>query len=148
MKRFLPAIAVALVAVGVLAISAARAGGSAEAPGDVLGPGPVTVRLTIHHSRFDQERVKVRPGTTVTFVVDNQDPIGHELIVGDADVHRRHENGTEPAHAPRPGEVTVPALATETTTFDFPAIGPAVQYACHLPGHLKFGMSGFVEVVA
>jgi plastocyanin len=150
MRRFVPAIAVALVAVGVLAIgaiSAAGAGGGSEPSSGVLGPGAVTVRLTIHHSRFDEDRVQVHPGTTVTFIVDNQDPIGHELIVGDAELHRRHETGTEPAHAPRPGEVSIPALTTETTTFDFPAVGP-VQYACHLPGHLAYGMSGFVEVVA
>jgi plastocyanin len=139
--------AAALLTVGVLAVSAARTGRGSEPTTGVLGPGPVTVRLTIHHSRFDQERVQVRPGTTVTFVVDNQDPIGHELIVGDAEVHRRHESGTEAAHAPRPGEVSIPALTTETTTFDFAAVGP-VQYACHLPGHLSYGMSGFVEVVA
>jgi plastocyanin len=151
MKRLLPAIAVALVAVGVLAVGATSAGGRSEPTSDVLGPGPVTVHLTIRHSRFGTDHVKVRPGTTVTFVVDNQDPIGHELIVGDAEVHRRHESGSEPAHAPRPGEVTIPALTTEMTVFDFPAVDPvgsAWQYACHLPGHLKYGMSGFVEVVA
>ena len=149
MRRLVPAlaVAVALLAVGAVAITAAGAGGGSEPTTGVLGPGPVTVRLTIHHSRFDQERMQVRPGTTVTFIVDNQDPIGHELIVGDAEVHRRHESGTEPAHAPRPGEVSIPALTTETTTFTFPAVGP-VQYACHLPGHLAYGMSGFVEVVA
>jgi plastocyanin len=136
------------VAVGVLAINGARGESSASAS-DALGPGTVTVHLTIRHSRFDQEHIKVRAGTTVTFVVDNQDPIGHELIVGDAEVHRRHENGTEAAHAPRPGEVTIPALTTETTTFAFPALSPGtVQYACHLPGHLSYGMSGLVEVVA
>src|SRR5437016_2604567 len=138
MRRFVPAIAVASLVVGWLAISVistARADEGSEPTTGVLGPGPVTVRLTIHHSHFDQERVQVRPGTTVTFVVDNQDPIGHELIVGDAEVHRRHETGTEPTHAPRPGEVSIPALTTETTTFDFPVVG-AVQYACHLPGHL------------
>jgi uncharacterized cupredoxin-like copper-binding protein len=147
MKWFVPAIAAALLAVGVLAVSAAQAGGGSQPSTGALGPGSVTVRLTIHHSRFDQERVQVRRGTTVTFVVDNQDPIGHELIVGDAEVHRRHESGTEAAHPPRPGEVSIPALTTETTTFDFPAVGP-VQFACHLPGHLSYGMSGFVEVVA
>ena len=112
---------------------------------DRLGPGEVTITLTVHHSRFEPDRIQVAPGTTVRFVVDNGDPIGHELIVGNDEVHRRHEQGTEPAHAPRPGEVSVPALATAETTFAFLEPG-SVLYACHLPGHLRYGMSGYVDV--
>ena len=118
----------------------------AEASDDgVLGPGPVTVRLDIDHSRFDPELVVVRPHTDVRFVVVNHDPIAHELIIGDDGVHAVHEHGTEPAHAPRPGEVSVPAGGRASTTYAFHAPGE-VLYACHLPGHLAYGMRGFVEV--
>lgn len=114
-----------------------------------LGPGDVTVTLTIQHSHFSPDHVSVRPGTTVRFVVHNNDPIGHELIVGDAEVHRRHEAGTEPVHPPRPGEISVPARTTAETTFHFDdTSGDAVVYACHLPGHLRYGMSGEVDIVA
>jgi uncharacterized cupredoxin-like copper-binding protein len=114
----------------------------------VLGPGEVIVTLTIQRSHFTPDRLRVRPGTTVRFVVRNNDPIGHELIVGDAGVHERHEAGTEPVHPPRPGEVSVPASATAETTFRFgDARGDPVVYACHLPGHYRYGMSGEVDVV-
>ena len=49
----------------------------------------------------------VQQGTTLRIVVDNGDPIGHELIVGPPEVHARHADGTEAAHRPVPGEVTV-----------------------------------------
>ena len=141
--RLLPAVAAVVVAGLVVVVAHASAGtGSTN---DVLGPGEVTVELTIRHSRFEPDRIRVVPGTTVRFVMDNQDPIGHELIVGDAEVHRRHELGTEPAHPPRPGEVSVAALSKAETTFVFDDPG-SVLYACHLPGHFRYGMSGTVEV--
>jgi uncharacterized cupredoxin-like copper-binding protein len=105
----------------------------------VVGPGEVTVTLTIRHSRFSPDHVRVRPGTTVRFIVHNDDPINHELIIGDDGVHGRHEAGTEPVHPPRPGEVSVAAGTTAETTFSFN--GESVLYACHLPGHFRYGMS-------
>ena len=141
------------IAVVALVFVAAIAGGHAVAGPDrradtTLGPGDVTVTLTIQHSRFSPDHLSVRPGTTVRFVVHNTDPIGHELIVGDAEVHRRHEAGTEPVHPPRPGEISVAADTTAETTFVFGAASSdPVVYACHLPGHFRYGMSGEVDIV-
>jgi uncharacterized cupredoxin-like copper-binding protein len=143
--RLLPALAAVLIAGAI--VVAGQANARTAPASKMLGPGDVTVALTIHHSRFEPDRIQVAPGTTVRFVVDNQDPINHELIVGDAEVHRRHEEGTEPVHPPRPGEVSVPALTTAETTFVFSDPG-SVLYACHLPGHFRYGMSGNVEVGA
>ncbi|MET0627978.1 MAG: plastocyanin/azurin family copper-binding protein [Acidimicrobiia bacterium] len=134
----------AVVTAASVALVLTQPGAGASDDG-VLGPGPVTVRLDIEHSRFEPDRVIVRPHTEVRFVVVNHDPIGHELIVGDGTVHAVHEHGTEPAHAPRPGEVSVPASGRASTTFVFHEPGE-VLYACHLPGHFAYGMSGFVEV--
>jgi uncharacterized cupredoxin-like copper-binding protein len=150
MKRARVALPAALVALGFVAIIAgghAIAGPNqpANAP---LGPGDVTVTLTIQHSHFTPGHISVRPGTTVRFIVENTDPIGHELIVGDAEVHRRHELGTEPVHPPRPGEISVPAQTTAETTYRFAETGDSsVVYACHLPGHFRYGMSGEVDIV-
>jgi uncharacterized cupredoxin-like copper-binding protein len=138
-------VAVAALTAGILVAGHAAAG--ANAPARTLGPGPVTVNITIHHSHFNPDRISVAPGTTVRFVIDNTDPINHEFIVGDDEVQRRHEAGTEPYHPPRPGEVSVPALTTAETTFVFDNPS-SVMYACHLPGHFRYGMSGYVEVVA
>jgi uncharacterized cupredoxin-like copper-binding protein len=146
MRRLLPAIVVAVVAATTITIGSALAGGASGGAAP-LGPGTATVHLTIRHSHFTPERIEVRPGTTVRFVVDNTDPIGHALIIGDADVHPRPDNGTEPTHAPRPGEVSIAGLSTAETTFTFDHPGP-VLFACHLPGHFAYGMSGTVDVIA
>jgi uncharacterized cupredoxin-like copper-binding protein len=112
------------------------AAGEAEVP---------TVALDIRHSRFVPDRVTVEPGSTVRFVVRNLDPIDHEFIVGPESVHLRHETGTEARHGAVPGEVTVPAGGTAETSYTFGESGP-VAFACHLPGHLAFGMRGQVDV--
>jgi uncharacterized cupredoxin-like copper-binding protein len=144
----LPVVLTALVFVGILAGGHALAGPSTSATTPV-GPGEATVRITIEHSRFSPEHVSVRPGTTVRFVIDNRDPIGHEFIIGDAELHRRHEAGTEPVHPPRPGEVSVAAETTAETTFVFDeSASEPVVYACHLPGHFRYGMAGSVDIVS
>jgi uncharacterized cupredoxin-like copper-binding protein len=136
-----------LAALGGLGLVAAG-GEPARDPGDagVLGPGRDSVVLGIEHSRFSDDRIVVERGTTLTIVVDNTDPIGHELIVGPPEVHARHQNGTEAVHPPVPGEVTAPAMETVSTTYTFEEPG-AVTFACHLPGHVAYGMIGEVLVV-
>ena len=121
------------------ALVALPACGSAEAR------GATRVVLDVEWSRFSEQAVTVRRGVPVTFVVRNADPIDHELIVGDAELQRRHERGTEPAHGDRPGEVTAPAGATAETTMTFDRPG-TLLFACHLPGHYAYGMRGTVHV--
>jgi uncharacterized cupredoxin-like copper-binding protein len=83
--------------------------------------------------------------TIASSVVRNTDPIDHELIVGRIDVHRRHRYGTEPWHATRPGEVSVPLFATRATTYTFRSAG-TYWFGCHLPGHWDYGMRGRIVV--
>ena len=87
----------------------------------------------------------VPAGAAVTFVLRNDDPIDHEWIVGDAAVHERHRTGTEPVHASRPTEVSIPAGSTRTTTVPFETPGTYL-YICHLPGHEAYGMVGTLVV--
>ena len=134
------ALAGALVTTTGYAVSASADGS------DVLGPGVVTVEVGIQHSRFSIGSLRVREGTLVRFVVQNDDPINHELVVGTAEVHARHRQGSERRHPPVPGEISVgPGQRGLTfTTFDEPG---TVEYVCHLPGHEAFGMRGEIEVV-
>jgi uncharacterized cupredoxin-like copper-binding protein len=104
------------------------------------------VRITIHYSKFEPADLAVEPGETVRFVIINTDPIDHEFILGDAEVQRVHEEGTEAHHPPRPGEVSVPAGETVVTTYTFPKISGSLILGCHLPGHYDFGMRGTVQV--
>ena len=146
MNRFAPVIAALVVG------SAVAVGGLALAAGDdqtpvTLGPGPVTVVVDVEHSRFIPSSLRVEAGTEVRFVVRNDDPINHELIVGAPDVHARHRNGTEAKHAPKPGELSVGPDEQGVTTYRFDEPG-TVEMACHLPGHYDYGMHGEIEVVA
>jgi uncharacterized cupredoxin-like copper-binding protein len=139
----------ALVFVGLLIIVAsgsasARASGNG---GRALGPGPVTVRIVIDHSRFSPSRIVVRPHTDVRFVVVNRDFLNHEFIIGDASVHARHESGHEARHPSVPGEVSIAPHTTGVTTYTLHSPG-TVLFACHLPGHFAYGMKGTVVVRA
>ena len=129
-------------------VSFTAAGYAIDQPAEAaLGPGEVTVVLDIEHSAFTPQQLRVTQGTTVRFVVANHDPINHELIVGPPDVHDRHRNGTEAEHAPVPGEVSVGPGERAVTSYTFGDAG-TVEFACHLPGHLRYGMRGEVQVVA
>jgi len=139
----------AVVTVATLAAVAAANGGGATLA-DVAaanGGGDVrTVVLDARHTRFDPPTVTVPVGTTVRFVVRNLDPIDHELIVGDAATHRRHEVGREAHHhGDVGGEISVPAGTTAVTTWQATTPGDVV-FACHLPGHFAYGMAGVITV--
>ena len=137
------AVCAATIAVGY-AIEDTAASSEPEA---VLGPGLVHVNVDIKYSKFDDElsELRVRPGTTVEFVVRNHDPINHEFTIGDDAMHRRHEKGTDLVHPPVPGEVSVGPGETGVTYYEFEDAGN-VRFACHLPGHVAYGMEGTVVV--
>ena len=140
------AIAIALATATALAGYAVTDAENADAT-TVLGPGLVTVTLGIHYSEFSMSTLKVHAGSTVRFLVRNDDPIAHEFIVGNPTVHARHQRGTHPAHPPVPGEVSVDPGQLGETFYRFDRPGKYL-FACHLPGHLAFGMRGWVEVEA
>ena len=105
---------------------------------------PKTIGITARLSRFEPDRVTVKPGSTVRFVIHNADPIDHEFIIGPPETHDIHERGAPHFHTGAvQGEVTVPAGATVETTWTFgPSSAPSVDYGCHLAGHWTYGMHG------
>lgn len=108
-----------------------------------------TVLLDIRYSAFSATALTVRSGEVVRFVVRNRDPIPHELVVGDQALQDYHEAGTDAHHPARPGELSVAAGATATTTYTFMAATTSprpVLFGCHLPGHWAYGMHGTVTV--
>ena len=111
-----------------------------------VGPGIRSVAIRIHYSAFEPDLIDVEPGQTIRFVIENADPIDHEFIVGDESVQLVHEEGTEAHHPARPGEVSVPAGETVTTTVTFPPTSRSLIFGCHLPGHYAYGMRGEIRV--
>jgi uncharacterized cupredoxin-like copper-binding protein len=102
--------------------------------------------IAIRFSRFVPDVIEVPAGEPVTITLRNDDPIGHEWMVGDAAFHERHRTGTEPFHDTIPTEVSIPALETRVTTVTFEEPGD-YAYICHLPGHEEYGMTGVLRVV-
>jgi uncharacterized cupredoxin-like copper-binding protein len=117
-----------------------------DSPTPTLGPDDTTVEIDIEYSRFVPDQLTVVEGTRVRFLIVNGDPIHHEFITGGADVHIRHENGTEAEHPSIPGEVSVEPNGTAMTTFTFEEPG-TYEFACHLPGHYAYGMRGEIKVI-
>ena len=132
------AIARALTAAAVVSLIGAAV---ASAAGDDIR----IVHVRIRYSAFIPDAIDVRPGETVRFVVRNADPIDHEFLIGDEAVQQVHEEGTEPHHGARPGEISVPAGETVATTYTFGERGSTL-FGCHLPGHYAYGMRGTIAI--
>jgi uncharacterized cupredoxin-like copper-binding protein len=133
-----------LALVGGIALSLGLAGIAAAW---TYAPGHASARMeiAIRYSHYTPARLTVAAGVAVTFVLRNDDPIDHEWIVGDAAVHERHRTGTEPVHASRPTEVSIPPGSSRETTVRFDTPGTYL-YICHLPGHEAYGMVGTLIV--
>lgn len=101
--------------------------------------------ITIEHSSFGVGSLQVEAGERVTFVIHNDDPIDHEFIIGDEAMQLVHEKGTEAHHGARDGEISIPANSTRTTSYSFPDGGRLI-FGCHLPGHYRYGMKGYIEI--
>ncbi len=126
------------IAAGIVALAAIACG---TAPAASMRE----VTIDIEHSSFAPGTIEVTAGTTVRFVVHNGDPIDHEFILGDEGVQIRHEDGTEKKHGAIPGEVSIPAGETRTTTYTFTGSDDLI-IGCHLPRHYPYGMRAEVSV--
>lgn len=104
-----------------------------------------TVEVEIGHSRFIPDHFSFPAGTVVTFIVVNHDPIDHEFLIGDEEAQQAHEEGTEPHHGAKPGEISIPARATRSTTYEFIEPG-RLLIGCHLPSHYDYGMKGSIAI--
>ena len=127
-------------AVVAVALLVATAGCSGNA-----GSEEREVHVELRFSRFVPDEFEFPAGTTVRFVVENRDPIDHEFLIGDEEVQQAHEEGTEPHHGAKPGEISVPAGETRTTTYTFDEPG-TLLVGCHLPTHWDYGMRGEITV--
>lgn len=116
--------------------------GCASAAADL----PTEVTIAFRYSKFAPAAITVPAGVPVTFTLRNDDPIGHEWIVGPAALHAKHRVGTEPYHEGRTAEISIPPFASRTTTITFEP--GSYEFICHLPGHEAYGMKGLLTVRA
>jgi uncharacterized cupredoxin-like copper-binding protein len=134
MRRFAAVLAVLLAGPAAAYVAAAE-------------PAVRVTKVGIDHSAFDPGSFEFEAGERVRFVIHNHDPIDHEFILGDEEVQARHESGSEPDHGAIPGEVSIDAGETRTTTYVFDESGTLI-IGCHLPGHYDYGMRAEVTVEA
>jgi putative spermidine/putrescine transport system substrate-binding protein len=108
-----------------------------------------TVTVIMNDSmRFSPDRIEVRAGETIRFVLQNHGQLRHELVLGEPDALRKHaammlmmpdmiHSGPNMASL-APGENS--QLVWKFTRAGF------VAFACLQPGHLDAGMKGGVTV--
>jgi len=118
------------------AVTAGCGGGSARA-----------MQVRMHYSKFEPGSLTVKAGTTVTFDVVNTDPIAHEFIIGTAAQPLAHGRGYPHDPHTGPGEALLAGGKTAHVVFTFSKPG-TLQYACHRPGHFRYGMVGAITVEA
>jgi uncharacterized cupredoxin-like copper-binding protein len=127
-----------VVWLGLSALALGGCAASAEAQeSDVI--------VNLNYSRFEPGAFEFEPGTTVRFVIHNNDPIDHEFLLGNQETQDRHEAGTHAEHGAIPGEVSIPAGTTRSTTYTFIEPGKLI-IGCHLPAHYAYGMRADVTV--
>jgi uncharacterized cupredoxin-like copper-binding protein len=128
----------------VLALGGLLLAGSLASCAQAAKADSRTVDITIHYSHFHPDHLSFPAGTSVTFVIHNNDPIDHEFILGPQWVQDYIEHTDHPAHdGSVAGQISVPAGETRSTTY---TLTRTVPFACHLPGHYAFGMRGSVTV--
>ena len=132
-------------AVGALLLAAVIVSGACGRDSGSSSGADREVQVEIRDSRFVPDHFEFEAGTTVTFVVQNTDPIDHEFLIGDEQVQQAHEEGTEAHHGAKPGEISIPIGETRTTTYTFTEPG-RLLIGCHLPTHYDFGMRGTITV--
>ena len=111
-------------------------------PGDT-----VTVDMT-DAMRFVPDRIAVRRGETVRFVVRNQGQLKHEFVLGTLAEHKEHyeqmKRFPEMEHQDA-NMITLPAGGRGEVVWRFTRAG-TVHIACLQVGHYDAGMKGQVQV--
>jgi len=137
----------------VVALGLALAACSPSADRRDIPPGTDRViELTMQPMRFVPDRLTVKMGQTVTFVVTNPNDIPHELFIGNMADQMAHR--AVHAAAPSSGQAAVShmgygiylqAHGTDMVTYHFATAGE-ILIGCHLPGHWEAGMLATVTV--
>lgn len=100
--------------------------------------------------RFVPDRLKVRRGETVRFVVRNTGQLKHEFVLGTEAEHREHyaqmKRFPDMEHD-EPSMVTVPPGGQGEVVWRFTRPG-TVHFACLQVGHYDAGMKGRIQVNA
>lgn len=124
---------------------------SASAIGQPGHPSQVsrTINVTMSDTmRFTPDRIEVKTGETVRFVLENQGKLRHELVFGEPDALRRHAAMMQMMPDMQHSGPNMASLAPGERgelIWKFTRAG-SVAFACLQSGHLEAGMKGAVAV--
>ncbi len=153
MKSLLASIAAAL-AVTVAGITAASAHGeafSAGAPGNPKKPArTVTVIMTDKDGemKFEPNRVMVKKGEQVRFVLENKGEVKHEFILASVEDNKKHAEMMKKfphMEHDEPNSKSLEPGQKAEILWQFTKSG-AFEFACLIPGHYEAGMHGTASV--
>jgi uncharacterized cupredoxin-like copper-binding protein len=153
MKKLLIASALSfgLVSTAALAQEETEAIGK---PGDPSHASRI-VEITAVDNRFKPDRINVKQGETIKFLITNLGKKKHEMMIGTAEEIDKHgkmlKKHSDHAHPDQPNMVSIEPGRTGELVWHFTDAG-VVDFACPLPGHFKGmnfpGMKGTITVGA
>jgi uncharacterized cupredoxin-like copper-binding protein len=108
-----------------------------------------TIAVTMSDAmRFVPDRIEVRKGETIRFVLQNEGQLRHELVLGEPDALRRHAAMMQMMPDMQHSGPNMASLAPGERgelIWKFSNAG-TVAFACLQSGHMEAGMSGAVAV--
>ena len=149
-RAFLAVCVAALVAIAATRGTAHEASAAGE-PGNPRQPAR-TVDVVMSDGadgmHFSPDRVDVRQGEQVRFVIRNAGTLAHEFFLGGADENKRHAAmmaATPDMKQDDSNAKTVAPGETATVLWRFSRKGD-FEFACLIPGHYEAGKHGTVAV--
>jgi uncharacterized cupredoxin-like copper-binding protein len=154
---------IGLVLAGLLAMAPAWAhddhrsgpsehgGGRQEAwgmPGDAKRARTVEVAMG-DDMRFTPDRIEVREGETIRFLVRNRGQVPHEMVIGtqaELAAHAASMKGSPAMEHEDPNMLRARPGGEGELVWNFNRPG-TLRFACLLPGHFEAGMKGTIVVV-
>ena len=115
--------------------------------GDTRGARTIEVRMT-DDMRFTPERIEVRQGETIRFVVRNKGKLQHEMVLGtkaSLDEHAAMMAKFPGMEHDEPHMTHVKPGARQEVVWNFNRPGE-FHYACLIAGHYQAGMVGAISV--
>jgi uncharacterized cupredoxin-like copper-binding protein len=116
--------------------------------GDARHARVIAVRMG-DDMRFEPDRITVREGETVRFVLSNRGQLLHEMVIGTPESLQEHAAQMKQLPGmqhdePSMAHVQPDAQGEIVWTFNRPG---SFAFACLLPGHFEAGMTGTVVVL-
>jgi uncharacterized cupredoxin-like copper-binding protein len=147
--------------------------GHAKSPGAGTPGSATDVRRTVEiemtDNRYDHDRIEVREGETVRFVIHNRGQLVHEFNIGTPNMHGAHQaemtdmmkagamsstrlelgagHGRGHGHGGMmghddPNSVLLGPGDSEEMVWRFDGSATRLEFACNVPGHYQAGMVG------